>query len=143
MIGDDGKRHFWYSNEVNSDYFRKATTDDIQNIYKFNENDWVVCPNNGRIGQIVGRYFGFYKILHFDKIKEYIIEADKDFVDTNCHRWTISDARCGDILVDGHGNIGIYKDNTAHTWDSILYIGSKGIMYSITVERIRFFWKTT
>lgn len=44
----------------------------------------------------------------------------------NWHKWTIQDAKPGDVLVDRYGNIGIFEKPFENDWHSYCYLGCNG-----------------
>lgn len=56
------------------------------------------------------------------------------YVDKYWHLWTIADAKDGDVLVDVHGNIGIYEKCDDFDWMSYCSLGHNGGFQDFKIE---------
>jgi len=91
---------------------------------KFRPGDWIVGPTHDAylVSEVCDEntadakpYYRLEttnneKFMHFSK-----------YVDTEFHRWSINDAKSGDVLMDMDGNIGIFDKISNNKWYSVAY----------------------
>lgn len=94
---------------------------------KFHEGDWI------------SSYYTNYRVTAINS-KGYVVE-DTDGNKINIlfenekfhHLFTIADAKDGDILVDMHGNIGIFQEYEDVFWHSYIYLGCDGTLRGFSI----------
>lgn len=72
---------------------------------KFENGSWVINTQNKSVCQIIGCENNTYRIRTYDCTYYQLIKV----VDERYRLWTITDAKDGDIIVTGNGNIFIFK----------------------------------
>jgi len=93
---------------------------------KFKVGDWVVRKD--------GRNFGngckFAQITYIDK-EQYWFDSGTWLENKEIRFWTIQDAKDGDIVVDGYGNIGIFEKRWGINWHTYCYLENESRFISI------------
>lgn len=94
---------------------------------KFHPGDWIVDSD--------GDAYFVEDVIKKDVSKsKYVLKSQHDecshkkyvaYVDCNFHKWTINDAKPGDVLIDGSGVIGFFESlSDGDKWDSCVYLSS-------------------
>lgn len=93
---------------------------------KFKVNDWVVRKD----GEKFGNGCKFAQITNIDKEK-YWFDSGTWLEKEEIRLWTIEDAKDGDIVVDGYGNIGIFEKRWGINWHTYCYLENKSRFISV------------
>ena len=65
----------------------------------------------------------YYKLTSISSDRKDVCHYD-NYVESNFHLWSISDAKTGDFIVDSDGNVGIMKDVCEDGWHSLVFYNS-------------------
>lgn len=102
----------------------QKTADKVELL--FHVGDWVV-----------NKYGDSWHIDSFDN-ENYRVSDGKGNYDyfpilkqDEMHRWDITNAKPGDVLVDVYGNIGIFEERYGINWHTYCYLGNKGRFISV------------
>ena len=93
---------------------------------KFKVNDWVVRKD----GEKFGNGCKFAQITNIDKEK-YWFDSGTWLEKEEIRLWTIEDAKDGDIVVDGYGNIGIFEKRWGINWHTYCYLENESRFISV------------
>lgn len=93
---------------------------------KFKIGDWVVRKDGENFGN--GRKFA--QITTIDKEKHWF-DSGTWLEKEDIRLWTIEDAKDGDIVVDGYGNIGIFEKRWGINWHTYCYLENESRFISV------------
>lgn len=93
---------------------------------KFKVGDWVVRKDGENFSN--GRKFA--QITNIDKEK-YWFDSGTWLEKEEIRLWTIEDAKDGDIVVDGYGNIGIFEKRWGINWHTYCYLENESRFISV------------
>ena len=87
---------------------------------KFKDGDWIINKTNNSVCQIIGHENNTYHVKNYNCAYYQLIKV----IDDRYRLWHITDAKDGDILVTGDGNIFIFKgiqDCTVYDYCGLYY----------------------
>lgn len=130
-------------------FSEQKSDDELEPTFKV--GDWVVRKDGKNFGN--GRKFA--QITNYGIKGRYWFDSGTWLEKEKIRLWTIEDAKDGDIVVDGYGNIGIFEKRWGINWHTYCYLenesrfisvgGSHGSFCSLATKEQRnlFFQKMT
>lgn len=90
---------------------------------KFKVGDWIISSVLGTARIIGVNDSNEYKLEYIDSKQKF---SSIDYVNYAYDKWTIQDAKDGDVLADEDNNIGIFQECEGMYWYSYTYLGCDG-----------------